>query len=112
MDPREQKSSFDITRVDYEYIERTNDKKELKKALAAMQLDSGFPHLEEALKQKLAKLDPALNRLYNQKPVTEEERYEIASDLNKFIEQTTNDDEALKGNVGNNIFENKKESAA
>lgn len=60
----------------------------------------------------MAKLDPALNRLYNQKPVTEEERYEISSDLNKFIEETTNDDEALKGNVGNNIFENKKESAA
>ena len=105
MDSREQKLSYDITKIDYGFIERTTDKKELKKALAALEQDQGFPHLEEALKQRLAQLDPALNRLYNQKPVSAEERQEIEQDLFRFIDSQTNDDEALKGQVGSNIFE-------
>jgi len=47
-------SNYDITRIDYDFIDRTKDKKELKKALAALELDTGFPHLEWALKDKLA----------------------------------------------------------
>ena len=44
--------------------------------------------------------------------MTDEEKIEIQKDLFSFIDSSTNDDEALKGNVGSNIFENKKESAA
>lgn len=50
--------------------------------------------------------------MYNQKPVTFEEWIEIEEDINKFLDATNLDDEALKGNTSESIFENPKEGAA
>lgn len=112
MDPRDKKSAFDIYKVDYEWIEKCKDKKELKKAIAALEDDGGFPDLVHACKLKLGELDPSMRRLLNQKPVSYEEKAEIDADLNKFLDAANQDDEALKGNNPDSIFENPKEMAA
>ena len=112
MDPRERKSTYDIYKVDYEFIEKCTDKKELKKAIAALEEDNGFPDLVKACKERLGELDPNMRRLLNQKPVTAEERSEIEDDINKFLDSANQDDEALKGNTPDSLFENPKETAA
>lgn len=59
MDPRDQRPKFDIDKVDFEWVEKTNNVKELKAALRALIEDQGgFYKLEEALKEKIEKLDP------------------------------------------------------
>jgi len=53
MDPWDRKSNYDITKIDYEFIEWCTDKKELKKGLAALIEDAGFPDLVWAVKERL-----------------------------------------------------------
>jgi len=44
--------------IDYEWVESTNENKQLKKALKLLKDDGGFfPHLEEAIEEKLKKID-------------------------------------------------------
>ena len=61
-DPREKKIDYDLQKVDFDWVNKTEDKKELSKALAALKEDSGFPHLTEAVERRLAELDPAFKR--------------------------------------------------
>ena len=48
-DPREQKPSYDIERIDFKFVEETTDKKELKAAYECIKTDGGFWELEKAL---------------------------------------------------------------
>jgi hypothetical protein len=44
--------------IDYDWVEKTNETKELKKALKLLKDDGGFfPHLEQAIEEKLKKVD-------------------------------------------------------
>ena len=61
-DPRDIKIDYDLQRVDFEWAAKTTDRKELHKAHAALVEDGGFPHLLEAVQNKLAEIDPAFKR--------------------------------------------------
>jgi hypothetical protein len=59
MDPRDQKPKFDIEKIDFEWVEKTNNLKELKSAMKALIEDKGgYVQLEKALQDKIELLDP------------------------------------------------------
>lgn len=47
-----------IEHIDYDWVDKTEDTKLLKKGLKLLKDDGGFfPHLEEAISEKLKKVD-------------------------------------------------------
>ena len=59
MDPRDCKPKYDIEKVDFEWVEKTNNVKELKLALRALIEDKGgYVQLEKAIQDKIESLDP------------------------------------------------------
>lgn len=60
MDPRTTKSDFDILKVDFEWVEKTDKPKELQRALKALKQEGGYESLERAVQEKLESLDPKL----------------------------------------------------
>ena len=44
-DPRNKKPSYDLARVDFEWVASATDKRELLKAYEALKEDNGFPDL-------------------------------------------------------------------
>ena len=61
-DPRDKKIDDDLNRVDLEWVSKTEDKKELSLALAALREDGGFPDLTKAVEKRLGVLDPVYKR--------------------------------------------------
>lgn len=55
---RPKQHKFDITKIDYEWIEKTKKQKDLKQAYAALEEDGYFPDLLRALGERIVKLDP------------------------------------------------------
>jgi glutaredoxin-related protein len=53
LDPRMRKSDFDITQVDFEWVEVTKDPRKLKKALKALRDEGGYDMLAKAVEEKL-----------------------------------------------------------
>lgn len=59
MDPRDGRPKFDIEKVDFEWVESTNNVKELKAALQGLIDDKGgYVQLEKAIQEKIMLLDP------------------------------------------------------
>jgi hypothetical protein len=56
------KHTFDINKIDYEWIEKTNSKKELKSAYDALEEDGYFADLLRNLGEKICTLDPSFAR--------------------------------------------------
>jgi hypothetical protein len=61
-DPRDRKIDYDLGKVDYDWVANQTDQKELRKALAALREDAGFPHLTKEVEKRLGELDPAYKR--------------------------------------------------
>jgi hypothetical protein len=60
MDSRDSKPSYDLEKIDFEWVSSTNNVKELKKALKALQDDKGgYFELEKAIETKILDLDPS-----------------------------------------------------
>jgi hypothetical protein len=49
---------FDIFKVDYPWVEKTTDKREMRLAYEAMKEDGGFPDLTHACLKRLKEIDP------------------------------------------------------
>ena len=103
---------FNIEKVSFEWVEEWKDRKEIKKAYEAIKAEGGYYDLEQALKKKLAELDPTFKRQIDERPLTSGEKESIADDLAKFLESANYDDESLQGKHAKNIFSNPKEDAA
>ncbi|CAI2382792.1 unnamed protein product [Moneuplotes crassus] len=106
------KEKYPIEKVSFEWVEECNDRKEIKKAYEAIKDEGGYYDLEMSLKNKLAKLDPSFRRRINEKPMSKEEKENIANDLDAFLHSANTDDQSLLGKNAQNIFENPKEEAA
>ena len=52
-DPRDRKPTFDLYKVDYKWIEKETNRKELRGAYNALKEDRGFPDLLAAVTKKL-----------------------------------------------------------
>lgn len=57
-DPRDRKSTYDLYKVDYPWVDKQTSKKELKMAYFALKEDGGFPDLMRHTLKKLKSLDP------------------------------------------------------
>lgn len=103
---------YNIDKISFEWVEECKDRKECKRAYEAIKNYGGFYDLEQALKKKLAELDPTFRRQIDEKPLTKEEKEDIDNDIAKFIDSANYDDESLQGKHAKNIFTNPKEEAA
>lgn len=94
-DPRERKIDYDLQRVDFEWVKKTEDRKELSKALAALKEDTGFPHLTEAVEKRLAELDPAFKRKLESNNISAETMNAVSQDISEFLDDINKMDQKL-----------------
>lgn len=106
-DPRQRKIDFDLNKVDYNWIEKTNDKKELKNAYRALEADGFFPDLLRVCGEKLVSLDPNFKRVVEgEKKLTMDEEQELENDLLTFLDAVNKTDSQLRGKVNGDNKEN------
>ena len=69
--------------MDYDWVKKTNDKWELKKAYDALVEDGAFPDLEKTVKEKLMAVDPHFKRLHANKntKISKEKKEAIDNDI-------------------------------
>lgn len=72
-DSRDHRPNYDLNRIDFEWVAKSEDKKELHKAYKALKEDSGFPDLMRAVEEKLKGLDPIFRRKVEGDKVTHED---------------------------------------
>lgn len=73
-DARNRKLPMDLNIIDYEWVEKTSNVKELKKAYESLQIDGGFPDLQRTVGEKICTLDPKFKRVMEgEKPMSREE---------------------------------------
>ena len=91
-------AGVDLNKIDFEWVEKTNNKKELKAAYKALELDGGhFVELQKFLGEKIVKLDPTWHRkIYGEKKLSFEEQKAINEELNDFFESAKKIDNSLK----------------
>lgn len=103
-------TGVDLNKIDFEWVEKTNSKKELKQAYKALELDGGhFVELMKVLGEKIVTLDPTWHRkIYGEKKLSYEETKAINDDLNDFFESAKKIDNSLKSDQKENtsIFGN------
>jgi Skp family chaperone for outer membrane proteins len=104
-----------LEQIDYEWVEKQQKIINLKKALNLLEKDGGyFPDLENAIKDKMKKLDPS--KYTKAADLTEKELNEINKDVSKFITKTNKEEKevleltkSLK-NMDDNVFNDDKET--
>ena len=95
---RNRKGNFDLNKVDYDWIEKTTDKKELYGAYDALEIDGYFPDLLRACGERICKLDPTFRRRFEgEKKMTSEETKAANEDLYSFLEGVNQTDQTLRG---------------
>jgi hypothetical protein len=109
-DPRDKVIDYDLQRVDFEWVSKTEDKKELTKALAALKEDGGFPDLTKATEKRLAELDPAFKRRLDAQHVSAEQRQAVDQEIASFLDDIGKTDRKLLQHKegGDSIFEGKE----
>ncbi|ORX56661.1 hypothetical protein BCR36DRAFT_580975 [Piromyces finnis] len=101
-DDYENLNDYDVNHLDYRYIEKCSDIKELKKLLKILKSgkEGYFLQMEDAIQKKLEELDPSLKK----KPLPKKE--DIANELNDWVNMLKKKDNSLKNN-NKAIFTNK-----
>ena len=80
------KNAFDINKVDYDWVEKTNNLKELKRAYSALEEDGYFPDLMKTVGDKIAGFDPAFKKkLEGETKMSAEELKQVNDDLYSFL---------------------------
>lgn len=79
------KPKYDIGRIDFDWVEKCQDKKELLNAWDGLKEDGGFRELERAVENKLKQLDPVFKRRIEGDKVSYEESQFIAADIASFL---------------------------
>ena len=118
-DHRNVKTPMDLNIIDYEWVEKTSDVKQLKQAYESLQIDGGFPDLQKTVGEKICTIDPKFKRIMNgETPMSSDEQKAVTDDLLAFLEDANRTDAKLKGlaekdeNAENkSIFSNSTKSA-
>jgi hypothetical protein len=79
-------------------VARTEDRKELQKALDALKEDGGFPDLTKACEQRLASIDPAFKRRLESNNISAETKTAVAEDIASFLSDIQKMDSKIKSN--------------
>ena len=86
-DHRAKHSTYDLNRIDYDWIQTTTKKKELFAAYEALKEDGGFPDLQKALEDKIKTVDPSFKRKMEGDRVSMEEQVQINKDMFTFLDE-------------------------
>ena len=57
LNPHERRHNFNMNDIDFEWVERTNDKRELRAAFNALKVHDQYPQLIDAIANKLRETD-------------------------------------------------------
>jgi len=102
-DDYEDLNDYDVNHLDYHYIEKCSDIRELKKLLKILKSgkEGYFLQMEDAIQKKLEELDPSLKK----EPLPKKE--DIANELNDWVNMLKEKDQKLKNNNNKAIFSKK-----
>ena len=88
-----------INSISYEWLEKTNNPKLLKKAIRLLKEDGGyFPDLENAIDQKLQTLDLKYKKYKETENITQEDINKAKEEMLKFEEEFNKKDKILSEN--------------
>lgn len=107
-DARDRKINYDLNRVDYEWVEKQSNVKELKQAYEALEIDGCFPDLMKTVGEKICTLDPKFKRrMEGEKQLTAEEQKAVDEDIFSFLESANQTDNKLRNLATEGDKENK-----
>ena len=93
---------LDINSISYEWLEKTNDPKLLRKAIRLLKEDGGyFPDLEKSIDEKLQTLDLKYKKHKEAENVTQEDINKCKEEMLKFEEEFNKKDQILIDNRDN-----------
>lgn len=78
---------FDIFKVDYPWVEKCTDKREMRLAYEAIKEDGGFPDLARACLQRLKQLDPKFKTESDFNNYTQEDQRAADKDVLDFLSE-------------------------
>ena len=90
---------FDIYKVDYTWIEKQNNKRELRLAYETIKEDGGYPELLRAVREKLKSVDPSFKTTEDFNNYTSEYAREVNNDVLAFLRQANETDQKLREGV-------------
>ncbi len=95
----EDPDKLDINMISYEWLERTNKPKLLKKALKILKDDGNyFPDLSKAIDDKLQTLDLKYKQQKETKNISQEDIEKVKEEMLKFEEEYKNTDKIINDN--------------
>ena len=98
---------FDINKVDYQWIEKNRNVKELKQAYRTLEADGYFPDLLKKCGERIAEFDQTwARRLAPESKLSYEETKAINDDLDSFFSGMSKTDEKLRHLNNNDDQEN------
>jgi hypothetical protein len=107
-DARDRKINYDLNRVDYEWVEKQTNVKELKLAYDALEIDGCFPDLMKTVGDKICSLDPKFKRrMEGDKALSAEEQQALNDDIFSFLETMNATDKKLTSLATDGDKENK-----
>ena len=86
MDPRDRKPTFDLYKVDYNWVAKETSKRELKGAYNALKEDGGFPDLLMAVTKRLKVVDPKFKTAEDFNNYTAADEREANEDVMAFLD--------------------------
>ena len=93
---------LDINHISYEWLEKTNDPKLLRKAIRLLKEDGGyFPDLEKSIDEKLQTLDLKYKKHKEAENITQEDINKCKEEMLKFEEEFNKKDKILIDNRDN-----------
>ena len=90
---------LDVNAISYEWLEKTNDPKLLRKAIRLLKEDGGyFPDLEKSIDEKLQTLDLKYKKHKEAENITQEDIAKAKEEMLKFEEEFNKKDKILNEN--------------
>lgn len=88
---------FDLNKVDYEWIQKNRNLKELKLAYEELEYDGYYPDLLKKCGERICELDPTFaRRVLPEKKISPEEKRALESDLFDFTDEMKKMDQQLR----------------
>ena len=100
-DPRDKKSTYDLWKVDYPWVDKQTSKRELKHAYMALKEDGGFPDLLKHVLKKLKSLDPNFKTEADFNNYTPQDAEDANNDVMAFLDEMNETDKKIRGDGAN-----------
>ena len=96
-DPRTKRPTFDLYKVDFAWVEKETNRRELRGAYQALKEDNGFPDLLKAVEKKLKQVDPKFRTASDFNNYTPADERAANDDVLAFLDEMNEADKKLRG---------------